>query len=64
MSCGLLLAVFLAHFIQSQLYGIKARDSSVMILASLSILAVCCIAGYLPARRATKIDPSAVLRHQ
>jgi len=64
MSCGLLLAVFLAHLVQSQLYGVKATDSSVMILASLSILAVCCIAGYLPARRATKIDPSAILRHQ
>jgi Acidobacterial duplicated orphan permease len=64
MTCGLLLAVSLAHLIQSQLYGIKATDSSVVVLASLSILAVCCIAGYLPARRATKIDPSVILRHQ
>jgi ABC-type antimicrobial peptide transport system permease subunit len=63
-SCGLLLAVLLGRFVQSQLYGIKGTDPIVMLLASASILIVCSTAGYVPARRATNIDPIGILRYE
>jgi ABC-type antimicrobial peptide transport system permease subunit len=34
---GLLLAAYLARFVQSQLYGVKARDPLVMVLAGAGI---------------------------
>jgi predicted permease len=63
-SCGLLFALLLARFVQSQLYVVTAADPFVITLACSVILAVCCIAGYLPTLSATKVDPSAILRYQ
>jgi predicted permease len=62
--CGLFLAVLLARSVESQLYGIKGDDPLVMILASAGIFAICCTAGYFPARRAANTDPTAILRHE
>jgi predicted permease len=61
---GLLLSLWLARFVQSQLYGVQGTDSTVMAVASVAILLVCCIAGYAPARRAMGIDPVAILRYE
>lgn len=64
MSCGLLLSVLLTRLVQNQLYGIKGTDPMVMVLASVSILLVCCTAGYIPTRRATNVDPITILRYE
>lgn len=61
---GLLLSVWLAKFVQSQLYGVKGTDALVMVSASAAILLVCCIAGYVPTRRAVRIDPVKILRYE
>jgi predicted permease len=50
------------RLIQAQLFGIQATDLSTMAAAALGIAAVAALSGYLPARRATRIDPVRALR--
>jgi putative ABC transport system permease protein len=50
------------RLIQAQLFGIKPTDLLTMAAASLGIAAVTALAGYIPARRATGIDPMSALR--
>jgi predicted permease len=53
-----------ARLIQSKLFGLKPADP-VTLLASLGIMiAVTVISGYLPARRASKVDPLIALRYE
>lgn len=46
------------------LYGVKAHDPLTLVLVSSLLMAVTSVAGYLPARHATKIDPMQALRHE
>jgi predicted permease len=50
------------RLIQAQLFGVAPTDLLTMIAASLGIAAVTMLAGYVPARRATVIDPLTALR--
>jgi predicted permease len=50
------------RFIQAQLFGIQATDPATMMSAAVGIVAVAALSGYLPARRATAIDPMRALR--
>ena len=59
---GLVLAVPTGLAIQSQLYRVKGIDPLAYLGVSLVLLAVTALAGYLPARRATKVDPITALR--
>jgi predicted permease len=52
----------LTRLVQTQLFGIKPADPVTMLLAAVGIASVAAIAGYLPARRATGIDPMRALR--
>jgi predicted permease len=53
----------LARVAQSMLFGVRANDVPVMIGASLLLAAVAMVAGYIPAARATRVDPLSALRH-
>jgi predicted permease len=53
-------AKFLAA--SSLIYGVKPRDADTLLIAALVLSAIGAIAGYLPARRAARIDPARVLR--
>ncbi len=46
------------------LYGVKAHDMLTRVLVSSLLVAVTFVASYVPARRATKIDPIQALRHE
>jgi putative ABC transport system permease protein len=46
----------------SLIYGLKPRDPATLLTAALVLTAIGAIAGYLPARRASRIDPARVLR--
>jgi predicted permease len=52
------------RLVQSQLFGLSPFDPATVAVAMLAILLVTVIAGYLPARRATKVDPLVALRYE
>jgi predicted permease len=59
---GLAGAYGVTRLIQAQLFGVEPTDLLTMAAASLGIAAVTTLAGYIPARRATGIDPMSALR--
>jgi predicted permease len=59
---GLLLALAAGQFLQSVLYGVNRFEPAVMVSAPLILLAASLLASYLPARRATRVDPTVALR--
>ena len=61
---GLPVALAAARLISGQLYGLKPADPSTIAGAIFLIAAVGALAGYIPARRATKVDPMVALRYE
>jgi predicted permease len=59
---GLPAAWGLSRMVRSQLYGIQPNDVFTIILATLGIALVALVAGYIPAQRATRVDPMRALR--
>ena len=59
---GLLLSIGVGLALQSQLYGVSGIDPGTFVAVSMLLLGVATAAGYLPARRATKVDPMVALR--
>jgi ABC-type antimicrobial peptide transport system permease subunit len=53
-----------ARLIESVLYGLKITDPATIVLAALVMIAVAALAAYLPARRASKVDPMVALRYE
>jgi ABC-type antimicrobial peptide transport system permease subunit len=56
------LILVLARIVESQLYEVKAHDPASILAAAAGVTAVAMLAGFLPARRATKVDPVLALR--
>jgi putative ABC transport system permease protein len=61
---GLVLALALVKVLSSLLIGISGYDLTTFVVVSLLLTGVAFVASYLPARRATKIDPLVALRYE
>ena len=64
LGCGLLGAFALSRYLESLLLGTTPLDAATFLIVSLLLAAVALIACYVPARRATLVDPSVALRHE
>jgi predicted permease len=60
---GLSAALGATRMVASLLYGLTPNDPLTIALASMLLLMVAALAGYLPARRASRVDPMVALRH-
>ena len=61
---GLALEVAAGRAASSMLYGVSAADPLTIVGASLLMLTAAALAGFLPARRASKVDPMVALRYE
>ena len=61
---GLLAALAVTRLIRSQLYGLTPHDPFTLINAALLLAAVTLLAAWLPARRASRVDPLRALRNE
>jgi len=64
LAAGLLLAGALSRLLESQLYEVSPLDPAAFVTAALVLLGTATLACWVPARRATRIDPMEALRHE
>ncbi len=61
---GILVALGASRLISTLLFGLKPTDPLTISVAALLMVAAAVFAGYVPARRATKVDPMVALRYE
>ena len=61
---GLIGAAAVTRFLSNILFGVTPTDPLTVAAVAGTILATASIAAYLPARRASKVDPMVALRHE
>jgi predicted permease len=61
---GVPAALLSSKLVASMLFGLSATDAASLLAAAAVMLAIAALAGYLPARRASRIDPMVALRYE
>jgi putative ABC transport system permease protein len=63
-AAGVLGALGLTRYLEGMLYGITALDGATYAVAAAAFAAVALFASYMPALRATRVDPLVALRYE
>jgi ABC-type antimicrobial peptide transport system permease subunit len=61
---GLVSAVYATRIAEGLLFGLKPTDPLTLAAATILLIVVATLAGYLPARRAARVDPMVALRDE
>jgi ABC-type antimicrobial peptide transport system permease subunit len=61
---GLVLFAVTAHFLRAFLYGVAPGDPVTLAVASALLAGIAALASWIPARRASRVDPADVLRSE
>ena len=64
LALGIPAALLLARLIATQLFGMSPTDPLTLIAAAIVLTVVALLAGYIPARRASHVDPLTALRYE
>jgi ABC-type antimicrobial peptide transport system permease subunit len=64
LATGVALALVLVNLIRSQLYGLNARDPLTFIGSAIVLASAAGLAGFIPALRASGVDPTTALRQE
>jgi putative ABC transport system permease protein len=64
LAAGTLISLAATRVLQQMLFGLTPRDATTMFFAAGVLSAVALLAGYIPARRATRGDPMTTLRQE
>ena len=64
LAIGLGVALIVGRFVAKSLFGLEPTDVLTMTMAIAVIAVVSTLAGYLPARRASRVDPMVALHHE
>ena len=59
---GVALSLWAARFVGALLFGVDARDPMTLVSAAAVLIAVGLFAGWLPARKVSRLDPTTALR--
>lgn len=58
---GVLLSLWAARFVSALLFGVEARDQTTLVAAAGVLISVGLVAGWLPARKVSRLDPTTAL---
>ncbi|MGA9716893.1 MAG: FtsX-like permease family protein, partial [Acidobacteriaceae bacterium] len=61
---GVPAALLSSRLVASMLFGLRATDAASLLAAVTVMLLIAALAGYLPARRASRVDPMVALRYE
>ena len=61
-ACGMCAAFFLVRLLAGELYGVSMRDPAVFLAVAAFLVLLTAASAYVPARRASRLDPVQALR--